>query len=176
METHDRKDTGWPRRGNRKHAQRGDSGQALPLPPRAPRAPPPPQPPHATPTRRGPGWAPPQLGIHALCPRPGLGNTSHPGPSLTCGCRLAAVRGGNLHSPLPGGSEFTTYFPTPSRGGGRASFSSVWRGGETQYHSANRPRLPLPRQSGPPLAALPTTGWGRGREGAQTELSERVGG
>lgn len=118
---------------------------SVPLPHRCRRARPPPS--------ARPGSASPRRRVPVPPPARGRGSTSHPHPLLTCGCRLAAVWGGIFHSPFPGGSEFTTYFPTPSRGGGRASFSSVWQGGENQCHLANCPRLPFPRQSGPPLAA-----------------------
>lgn len=147
-----------PGNENRKRAPPGESEQPLPLPPSALRAPPPPQPPRATPTRRAT-----RLGVPAgaASRRPplarGHGSTSppaSPAPCLPVAAALPLSGAGNFHSPLPGGSEFTTHFPTPSRGGGRASFLGVRRGGENQCHlTANCPKLPFPRQSGPPLAA-----------------------
>lgn len=114
METHDKKGTGRPRRENRKHARPGDSGQALPLPPRALRAPPPLQPPARDPhPAHDPAWRPRSSASTHSSPARGLGNTSHPCPSLTCGCRLAAVRGGNLHSPPPRWSRIHYLFSHP---------------------------------------------------------------
>lgn len=140
METHDKKGTGRPRRENRKHARPGDSGQALPLPPRALRAPPPLQPPARDPhPAHDPAWCPRSSASTHSSPARGLGNTSHPVPRLPVAAALLLSEAGTCTPPLPGGAEFTTYFPTPSRGRGRASFSSDRRGGETQCHLANCP-------------------------------------
>lgn len=122
-------------------------------PPRSPspfrRAPPPPEPPARDPHPARDGLRVP---AGTALPRPsrlGPGALVPPRPPLTFGCRLAAVRGGNFHSPLPSGSEFTTHFPTPFRGEGRASFSGS--GGAGRISVTQQPIVS--RQSGPPLAA-----------------------
>lgn len=134
----------------------GESGRPLPLPPRALRAPPPPRPPRARPpTRRGTRSASPPAPRPRPLPLPGTReHVPTPAPRLPVAAASPLSGAGTSTPPLPGGSEFATHFPTPSRGGGRASFSGVRRGGENQCHlTANCPRLRFPRQSGPPLAA-----------------------
>lgn len=106
-----------PGREHRKRARPGDSGQALPLPPRARRTPPPrPLPARAPHLARASARRPRSAASPYPPPARGLGSTSHPRPPLTCGCRLAAVRGGNFHSPLPGGSEFSISPPPHAAG------------------------------------------------------------
>lgn len=80
----------------------GESGRPPPLPPRALRAPPPPRAPRATPhPTRDPLGVPAGAASSSPPPTGYTGARTHPRPPLTCGCRLAAVWGGNFHSPPP---------------------------------------------------------------------------
>lgn len=96
--------------------------------------------PHATPTRRTTRLGVPAAPHPRTLPLPGdSGTRPTPVPRLPVAAALLLSEAGTCTPPLPGGAEFTTYFPTPSRGRGRASFSSDRRGGETQCHLANCP-------------------------------------
>lgn len=135
------------------------AGSARPLPPPRPS---PTDKPRATPSRRVAAIASPP----APRSRPG-----RPAAPTYLQNRLAAARGGNFHSPVPGGADFAARSRpsrTPRQGG-----APHWgrRGGKNQCNSrANRPGLPFPGREGRLWRHDPrqARGWDGGRDGGQT--------
>lgn len=127
-----------------------------------PRAPPPPASRARPPSRR--------VAAIASSPAP-RSRPGRPAAPTYLQSRLAAARGGNFHSPVPGGADFAARSRpsrTPRRGG-----APPWgrRGGENQCNSrANRPGLPFPGREGRLWRHDPRQagGWDGGRDGGQT--------
>lgn len=131
-----------------------------------PRAAPPPsaaRPPRPSPTlaaprdphqARNPAWRPRRRRAPAPSPCPGTREPVPPPPPAYLWLPPRRSPGWELPLPPPRWIRIHYPLPHPLTWRGRASFSGVRRGGENQCHvTANCPRLPFPRQSGPPLAA-----------------------